>query len=422
MIRSANLTGSVSRNAGGLYESVRRLVQSLIPMGLEVQVFGTKDEHTAADIGAWAPVAVKAFRPIGSQKFGYSPQFLPTLKEFAPDLTHTHGLWGYPSVATKQYCRHRGVPYVISAHGMLDPWALGNSRWKKMIARSFYEDAHLQRAACLRALCESEARAIRRIGLKNPIAIIPNGIDVPEITPQDNESTRSQNASPWSLADGLQCDGRKVLLYLGRIHPKKGLANLLKAWAAFHSSPAARPSEWLLAIAGWDQCGHEMELKRLATELEIAWTDVREHPKLNQRSGVNGPCSVVFLGPQFQNAKAACYAHCDGFVLPSFSEGLPMVVLEAWAYGKPVLMTPECNLPCGFTREAAIRIETRPDDIARGLRKLFQLSDSDRALLGENGLRLVREQFAWPVVGREMVQLYEWLLGGGEKPACLADF
>ena len=130
----------------------------------------------------------------------------------------------------------------------------------------------------------------------------------------------------------------------------------------------------------------------------------------------------MFLGPQFNEAKTNCYQTCDAFILPSFSEGVPMVVLEAWAYGKPVLMTPECNLPAGFGRNAAIRIETGAGSIAQGLEQLVQARSSDLLTLGANGRRLAAEQFAWPVLGREMNQLYHWILGGGDKPACLVDY
>ena len=172
-------------------------------------------------------------------------------------------------------------------------------------------------------------------------------------------------------------------MYLGRIHPKKGLVNLLRAWAS-----VARPqssdfcplsSDWTLTIAGWDQGGHEAELKRLATELEIPWRDCREAPSPLRGEGGRKPdevdfsisafqrFSVFFLGPLFGAEKAAAYRSCDAFILPSFSEGLPMVVLEAWAYGKPVLMTPECNLPEGFAVSAAIRIETNPKALREDL-------------------------------------------------------
>ena len=417
MIKTANLTGSVSRNAGGLFESVRRLVQSLMAEGMEIRVFGSEDEHTAADIGAWAPVPVKAFRPVGPRQFGYSPQFRQALEDFAPDLTHTHGLWVYPSVATRLYCRHKGTPYVISAHGMLDPWALRHSRWKKAVAHFLYEGVHVRQAGCLRALCEAEARSMRQLDLKNPIAIIPNGIDLPENGNVESGKPKAESRNEFQRSTFTE--GRKVLLFLSRIHPKKGLVNLLKAWAEIRKSETGdrKSAGWVLAIAGWDQGGHEAELKRLCDELGIEWVDIRESKTESRKQKTD--FSVLFLGPQFGDDKAACYRECGGFILPSFSEGVPMVVLEAWAHGKPVLMTPECNLPAGFARGAAIRIETGVDGIARGLREFFQTSDAERRAMGDNGLRLVREQFAWPVLGREMAGLYRWLLGGGPKPDCV---
>jgi poly(glycerol-phosphate) alpha-glucosyltransferase len=214
---------------------------------------------------------------------------------------------------------------------------------------------------------------------------------------------------------------------------------LIRAWkATLNSQPST--NNWLLAIAGWDQGGHEDELKRLATELAIPWADVRtggttgqqdnglrdyrttrqrDHKTGGQQSVVSGPWSVVFLGPQFGEAKAACYQHCDAFILPSFSEGLPMVILEAWAYGKPVLMTPQCNLPEGFTADAAIRIEPNAESLAQGLHTLFQFSISDLQATGSRGRALVAARFNWARCAREMVEVYRWLLGSGPKPECV---
>ena len=218
MIRSANLIGSVSRNAGGLFESVRRLAQSLFTTGMDVRVIGLRDRYTEEDMPAWWPVTVAAFPPWWPTVFGYSPCWLEEMTDYRRDIVHTHGLWLYPSIAAhRNFSRHRR-PYLISPHGMLDPWALAHSRWKKVIAGHLYEDRHLRSARCLRALCESEARAIRACGLKNDIAIIPNGIDLP--------AGPASKSSPWK---GLTKDGQKVLLYLGRIHPKKGLASLLRS-------------------------------------------------------------------------------------------------------------------------------------------------------------------------------------------------
>ncbi|MGO8698095.1 MAG: glycosyltransferase [Limisphaerales bacterium] len=436
LIKTTNLIFSVSRNAGGIFESVRRLVQSQTAHRVNARVLGGRDEFTDADLAAWHPVPVQAFAPTGLRQFGYSPRFLEELWDFKPDILHSHGLWVYPSMATNSYCSKSHQPYVVSAHGMLDPWAMRNSRWKKAIAYFLFEGSHLRRARCLHALCESEARAMRELKLKNAIAIIPNGIDLPESREQKAESRNP----PWH---GIIEPGRKVLLFLSRIHPKKGLVNLLKAWAEVRRSElrGQRSGEWVLAIAGWDQGGHEAELKKLATELGLAWADVRKQKaesgnesqlSASQHFSVSdfhlpfqvsafqiSSFSVLFLGPQFGAAKDACYANCDAFVLPSVSEGLPMVILEAWAYGKPVIMTLECNLPEGFSARAALKIGSNSESMATGLSEFLRMTDTERAEMGRRGHVLAADRFAWPKIGAQMKEVYEWMLGGGPKPGCV---
>ena len=138
-------------------------------------------------------------------------------------------------------------------------------------------------------------------------------------------------------------------------------------------------------------------------------------------SGLAAP-GFLFLGPQFGDAKAACYHHCDAFILPSFSEGLPMVVLEAWVNSKPVLMTPQCNLPQGFQHGAALTIDPTPESIAAGLDSFFRLTDQERAAMGNRGYALAAEHFTWPRIATQMKSLYDWALGSGSKPACLVDY
>jgi poly(glycerol-phosphate) alpha-glucosyltransferase len=250
--------------------------------------------------------------------------------------------------------------------------------WKKRIAALLYENQHLREAACLRALSEAEAQSIRSYGLRNPICVIPNGVDLPDLRESDTKT---------------QSESRKTLLYLGRLHPKKNISNLIRAWNETFNSQPVSGDRWVLAIAGWDQGGYESELKHIAA----------------------GP-SVVFLGPQFGADKSECYRACDAFILPSLSEGLPMTVLEAWAYAKPVLMTDECNLPEGFSARAAVRIGCSSDEIAAGLKQLSEMNDDDREAMGIRGRTLAATNFSWPRIGEQMRDVYEWALGGGAVP------
>jgi len=415
MIKSAHLTGPVSRKAGGLFDAVSRLAQSQHQQGMAVKVFGLWDESTDADLAAWNPVPVAVFKPSWPKVIGRSPEFLEELKAFAPDISHTHGLWLYPSVAATNYSREKKRAYLISPHGMLDPWALKNSRWKKIIAWQLFEGKHLHGANCLRALCASEAESIRRLGLKNDIAVIPNGIDLP--------TEEISAAPPWKDFVGPE---KRILLFLSRIHPKKGLVNLLKAWAKNRKAESGKQKteEWVLAIAGWDQGAHEAELKRLCTELQIHFADIREEkaeggmPEKDSKVSDFSP-SVLFLGPQFNAAKSACYHHCDAFVLPSFSEGLPMVVLEAWANSKPVIMTPECNLPEGFLTRAAIEMAATEAGVLAGLDELQRMTAAERMTMGGRARDLVVARFTWSRVASQLRSVQEWILGGGAKPDCL---
>ena len=393
-MNTISVTGSLSRNAGGLFESVRRLHQSLAEIpSVNVSVFGLRDEFTEVDLPLWQPVPTRAFSIIGPNRFGFAPGLNKALLELDCEIAHTHGIWMYLSVAMTKMHRRRRVPYLVSAHGMLDQWAMRNSFWKKRVAHAGYEGVHLRNASCLRALCAAEAQAFRECGLGNPVCIIPNGIDLPTL---DGDHLSALGGP----VKALKASGRRILLYLGRLHPKKGLPNLLVAWSKIQKEKQGG-EEWALAIAGWDEIGHESDLKKLASDLGIL-------------------TSVTFLGPQFNEAKMSCYFQCDAFILPSFSEGVPMVVLEAWAYGKPVLMTAECNLPEGFAANAAIRITTAVEGIEDGLRQLFGMGDADRLTIGGRGKEIATGKYSWSRIAAEMKGVYDWVLGGGTTPECVS--
>ena len=436
----AYLLNSVSRKAGGLFEICRRLAQTIC-REKEIVILGVEDEFTNLDINEWAPLRPVVFPPVLPRSFGYAAGYAQYLAEACPDIAHVHGLWTYPSLAGHRWHRRTKRPLMYTAHGMLDPWALRNSAWKKRLVRALWEDTAHRSAACFHVNSEAEHITARRFGLRNPICVIPNGVDSPDAGRQNTDHR------PLTIGIGQLTSGRRVLLYLGRLHPKKNLVALLKAWAEIRrnnvehrtsNTEHRRAQEWVLAIAGWDQGGHEMELKQLAKELGLSFAEIRiqiseigngvtssvspenvaaDTAATTARTSDLGPlASVVFLGPLFGEKKAAAYRSCDAFVLPSLSEGLPMTVLEAWAYAKPVLMTPECNLPEGFAAGAALQIGTTSSEIAPGLKQLVETSDNERQTVGVRGQALVAEKFSWPRIAQQMRAVYEWVLGGGTPP------
>src|SRR5881409_4285480 len=216
------LVSSVSREAGGMFQSVRGLAKAVASANASASVFGISDEKSAVDLLEWRPLSVQTFRP-QFRAWGYSNQLVPALLAADLDILSTHGLWKYCSVASQRWHRRTGRPYIVHPEGMLESWAVRNAGWKKQIAAMLYEDRHLRGAACLRALCEAEAQSIRAYGMCNPICVIPNGVDLPESFPTSGFGV--QDSALLRVAGA-----RKVLLYLGRLHAKKNLMNLIRAW------------------------------------------------------------------------------------------------------------------------------------------------------------------------------------------------
>jgi poly(glycerol-phosphate) alpha-glucosyltransferase len=381
------LAQSVSRRSGGTFEAMRGLTAALHrPPEIEICVFGLEDDATAADLDAWGSVPIDVSPPRGPRSFGYSPQLGPKIGAARLDLLHVHGLWTFISIAARSWSASGRAPYVVSPHGMLDPWALKRSRWKKRIASALYERGHLRRAACLHALCDAEYDAIRALGLRNPVCVLPNGVT--PVVPQPTQPPSWRRDLP---------ENAKVLLYLGRLHPKKGLAHLVEGWGKIRQEGGGTALDWYLVVAGWNQNGHQASLEGIAVSTGVADT-------------------VRFIGPQVGTAKDATFRSSDAFILPSFSEGLPMTVLEAWAHGLPVLMTPHCNLPEGFAARAALPIQPSPEGIACQLRALFAMPDERRREIGARGLMLASTLFDWGRIASQLTSVYRWVAGTDLQP------
>lgn len=402
MKRIACVIDTISRRAGGLNSSVQGLMTSMQRQSDEVRIFSIADEHTDLDRHAWSTFELYLAKAMGPRKFGYAPSLDHALEDYSADILHSHGLWTYSSMVSMNWQRKTRKPVIIHPHGMLDAWALKNSRWRKRLAMLLYERRNLEQAACIRALCQSELDSVRALRLRNPVCVIPNGVELPELPP----------------ASQLQFEsGRKRLLYLGRLHPKKGIDLLIRAFGQLQQSQGLK--DWTLVIAGWDQGGHEDELKRVATASRLAWSDVRDDARYSdalQHQMAETLPPIVFAGPCFGEEKARLYQQSDAFVLPSFSEGLPMVVLEAWSHAKPVVMTPMCNLPEGFSAEAAIKIEPAVESVAEGLKSLAERSSAARLEMGERGRQLVETHFSWDRIARRMREVNFWLVRKGPRP------
>lgn len=373
-LRVAMVTGSVSRRAGGLFNSVRGLSLALAEHEIDIRVHSLVDGDTARDLPAWAPLQPDAAPAWGPSALGWRPGLGAALKD--ADVIHQHGIWqgiGLPVLAVAR----GGRATMISPRGMLDPWARSNAAWKKRLVWLAWERANLTRAACIHVLATAEADAVREVLPNAPVEIIPNGI----------------NPGPDPIPRPMP-EGRHTCLFLGRIHPKKGLARLIDHWSDL---PQDTRAAWRLRVVGPDEVGERDSLEVRAAERGlIAGEEIR------------------FQGPLLGEAKAEALTAAHAFILPSYSEGLPMSVLEAWAAGLPVLMTRECNLPEGFSEGAAHEIGDSPRALAEGLAR------ADLPHMGELGRALVTARFSWTAIAARHAELYRALANRtGPQPATL---
>jgi glycosyltransferase involved in cell wall biosynthesis len=219
-LKIIHVTTSVSRLGGGLFESVRHLSQQAAQHGIEVEIIGTQDEFSREDAQRWAPLRVFTFPVLGPARLAFSPGLMRHLEQSDADMIHLHGVWQYPTSAVLRWARRMRKPYLISAHGMLEPWALQRSRFKKAVVNWLYQNTCLQEATCLRATAESEVESMRAIGLRNPVALIGNGVFVPEALAE----RRAQSAERQAPS------AKRRALFISRVHPKKGLLDLVRAW------------------------------------------------------------------------------------------------------------------------------------------------------------------------------------------------
>lgn len=319
--------------------------------------------------------------------FGYSRDLksLVTVAAKRSDVLHGHGIWMYIDYLTAGAARDLGKPHVFSPQGCLEPWALTRSRWKKAPVRRLFADGALRRMACIHATNRREAENVRALGLENPIAVIPNGIDPAAFAELPDRATLSERFP--------EVAGKKVVLFLSRIHPKKGPLRLAEAWGTL----AGDFPGWHLVVAGNDEIGHRAEVERA----------------LKARGVMD---RATFTGPMIGADELVAMAAADVFVLPSLSEGFSMVILEAMASGLPVLLTPGCNFPEAVSAGAAL--ETAPDarGTEQGLRRLMRMTDEERREMGERGRALVTTRYTWERVVRDLKQVYEWCLDGGTAP------
>ncbi len=330
---------------------------------------------------------IRRFPTTGPRKFYFSLQMAHASVQEAGEISivHHHALWTGLSLVTNRLHKRERVPTVIAPHGMLEKWALRKSRLKKSLALALYERKTLFGASCLHACSEQEMAGFREFGLQNPVAVIPNGIS-------NSWLKSSGDGNAFRKRFGLPPD-KRIMLFLSRITPVKGLTLLLDAL------DKVRPylDNWLVVIAGADEFDHKAEISEKITRLHLE-------------------DSIVFTGLLVDQVKRDAFAAAEIFVLPTRKENYGIVIAEALGAGVPVLTTkgaPWENLVaagCGWW------VDIDCDAISEALKLAINLSSDELRMMGTRGKELVATHHTWFRSAQLTIELYEWLLGRGKKP------
>lgn len=372
-MRVAHVVPHLDNEATGPSQSVLRLCESLAQAGVQV------DLHTMA--AGRMPIGVQLntydhWAALG--RFGFSYDMVRGLAAAGRvvDVIHNHSLWSGSNIAAGLATRRQRAILVTSPRGTLAPDALARSAFRKLLFKPLQWPA-IERAACLHATSDMEYADIRRAGLRNPVAVIPNGIDVPAL---DDD------------AEAPLGDRRLRLLFLGRLHPIKGIEMLFQAWRELQD----RHLPWDLFVAGDGAPAYVRSLQELAWHLQL------------QR--------VHFAGPVFGRDKAKLYQASDLFILPTRTENFGMAIAEALAHALPVLTTRGAPWSGLVAHQCGWWIERSQPEIVAALDLALRIEPQVLKSMGHRGRDWMLADFDWMSIAGQTKAVYQWLLAGGEAP------
>jgi poly(glycerol-phosphate) alpha-glucosyltransferase len=328
------------------------------------------------------PIQTSGLRPLADTRLQQALR--PAIRDC--DICHVHGMWQPHTLASRKVAREFNKPIISSVHGMLERWELANKGLKKRIYSSLFERSSLAESACLRALSSREAEDYRRYGLSNPIAVIPNGIRI--INRIDPELLFARHP---------ELRQKSIVLFLSRVHHKKGVLELIAAWRRI----ATHHPDAHLLVAGPNYEG----------TLEKAQA-------LVERDGMEA--AITFCGTLSGEMKQAALSAAKYFCLPSYSEGLSVAVLEALSIGLPVIVTPACNMDEVAAAGAGKITSNQPAELSEALSQALSLGLDDWRRMSSQAVRLARDHYDWGSVAQKMNLVCGWVLGG-PKPACVMN-
>lgn len=285
------------------------------------------------------------------------------------DIIHVQGIWSPLVHYACRFSVERNIPYIVTPRGMLEPWALRQKRLKKWLALWWYQKKDLNRAQCIHVTAQAEADSVRKLGVTSRVEVIPNGTEIPESLPAKH------------------ANDKKRVLFLSRIHPKKGLVDLISAWSQ------VMPSGWECVIAGTDEDGYASEVQNAIRKYGLEET-VRMHPSVDGKE------------------KWDLYRSADLFVLPSHSENFGLVIAEALASGVPVITTVQTPWEELISHRCGWWIEDNASALAVALKQATSTEDIELNEMGTRGRALIQSKYTWPAVAAKLATLYRNVLVG----------
>lgn len=330
-------------------------------------------------------------------------------------IVHIHSMWSCYLHKTARWCRKRIVPYVISPHGATTPWAMHYKWWKKKPAWWLYQRKDFKGAAAFHVTVPDEENDVRRLGFSQPVVIAPLGATVSDVIKQVVEQSRYRD-----------------VVFLSRIHPKKNVPSLLRAWSILvqkkvgnHCPPIFSTYFLRLVIAGSNDVGHQEELVELAKSLGLKVVDFSHDLEFGKKTIFGGgevpvetfqkrladcDADVVFTGPVYSVAKDWMYRHAWVSVLPSHSENFGGVVVESLAQGTPVIASKGAPWQVLEENGCGWWIDATPEKLAETLMIALQMSMDERSDRSVKAKDLVRREFSWESSARKVTSLYETIL------------
>jgi glycosyltransferase involved in cell wall biosynthesis len=319
--------------------------------------------------------------PPADNKFAYSKYFKTFLlqnKEY--DIFHAQGIWLYPTYITAKIARKLNKPYIITPRGMLYPQDLAKGKLKKSIFLKLFLFTDLQKAACIHATCTEEMEHLRNLGVKSPVAVIPNPVDIVGIE------------QPVTVKTKLRVG------YLGRVHPRKNIERLIYAWNQLQNNV----NDGELIIIGDGDKQYLDFLKQESKRLQLS--------------------NVIFTGFLSGNEKEKTLNSLSFLVVPSDFENFGNIVPEALVKGIPVITSKGTPWQELNTHHCGWWIDNDVDTIAKTLKEAVSLPENEYRQMGIRGQKLIKENYSMEIVSQKMILLYQWILGQGEKPEFVHSF